>query len=141
MARRTRDDYCLICMASPCACNKKKSIPSRPPARKTTAPTASVEPAKPATQSVLPVRRAGLGAVRKAAIQPPPPKPVVQHQANKIEPSAADREMARAVTILVEAGMVSEESIQVYRRYVNLTDTEIRAILWKQRREAGSQCP
>src|SRR5689334_15365794 len=127
-------------MSSPCECNKKKSTPSRPPPRKPPAPVEPVEPVAPAASPAPPVRRAGLGAVRKVVVQSPALKPAPQHQSKKIEPSTADREMARAVTILVEAGLVSEESIQEHRRYVNLTDTEIRAILWKQRREAGSRC-
>jgi hypothetical protein len=133
VARRTRDDYCLLCAASPCECTKKKSVSSRPPIRKALIPP----PAKPETPTSQPVRRAGLGSVRRVAPPPAPIKPVVQHRSVKIEPSAADREMAQAVTILVQAGLVSAASIEEHRRYVNLTDTEIRAILWKQRRKGG----
>lgn len=138
MARRARDDYCLICSASPCECNTKKTASPKPAPRKA-APPPPVAPVAPVIQ---PTRRAGLGAIRRVTPPPPPPKPVLQHRATKIEPSREDAEMARAVTILVQAGLVSEASIQEHRRFVNLTDTEIRAILWKQRHQGGgSQCP
>lgn len=136
MARRAKDDYCLICSASPCECNKKAASP-KSVSRKTVTST-PVTPAPPATQ---PTRRAGLGAVRRIAPSAPTQKPVTRHKVARIEPSSDDLDMARAVTVLVKAGLVSEASIQEHRRFVNLTDTEIRAILWKQRhQEGGSQC-
>jgi Trm5-related predicted tRNA methylase len=71
---------------------------------------------------------------------PAPPKPtprlapIAQAQAAN---EAADQELRRAVTVLVQAGLVSEESINEHRRWIDLTDAELRAVMWKQRREAS----
>jgi hypothetical protein len=128
MARRAQDDYCLICMASPCQCKAKKA-PAKKTAPRATQPTPVVHPVREA--------RPGLSAVKR---MPAPPKPtprlapIAQAQAAN---EAADQELRRAVTVLVQAGLVSEESINEHRRWIDMTDAELRAVMWKQRREAS----
>jgi|SRR5688572_26091311 len=135
MAARKRDDFCLVCMESPCECKKagvakvarRPVLPKVEPVR---------QPKLPAHDPVSRPTRAGLGAVKRLPpkVTPPAgPKPT-RLPPPKVDP--ADEAMDQAITIIAEAGLLGEDEIRKHRKSIKLSDTRIRAILWTQRREA-----
>lgn len=137
MARRARDDYCLICSASPCECNEKKTAPRRSASKVVAKP----EPATSAAPVPTQTKRAGLSAIKQSA--PPPPAPVVRQPTPADRVRAADeaeeKQWRYAITTLARSGLLSSGSVEEHRHLIDMTDPEIRAMQWKQRREGGSR--
>lgn len=136
MPKGNQQDMCLICDETPCACRAKpkKTLPARQALPKNERPTPPKLPA--VEQPARPPARAGLSAVRWPEPKPAPAKRVLP-PAPVARRDPEEDAMANAVTLFVKAGMVAESSIREHRRLVKLTDHEIRAILWRQRREAS----
>lgn len=121
LARGGSLDFCLICSPAPCECNAKpKKAVAKKQAKKP-------DPAEPASQperqqqAISPARprkRPGLSSVRGVT--------KTQEQVDE------EAEMRRAVTVLIKSGIVAAESIREHRDLVDLTDIEIKAILWRQ---------
>lgn len=135
MPKGNQRDMCLICDETPCACRAtpKKKIPTRQALPKNEPITM---PKLPAVEQPARPQRAGLSAVRRPEPKPEPvkkalpPPPVVRRDPE-------EEALSDAVTLFVSMGMVAESSIREHRRLVRLSDTQIRAILWRQRREAS----
>lgn len=128
MARRARDDLCLICLESPCTCRKvtkKAVLPKAQP---------KVEAAPQLERA--PVKRAGLSAVRLPANKQaaPPPRTVIDNR--RLEPPGRELDSLKAaVTLIVQTLGVSESSILEHRHLIELSDTELAAVQWRHRRE------
>lgn len=134
MARKAVDEYCMLCDQSPCACNKKVTKKVARPSAPRLAPPAVEQPARTAPT---------LAGFRPPKVEQPArvvPK-VLNTTPVKDEDDPALR---RAVTIFVEAGMVSNESIIEHRNLIDLTDQQIlkiRASEWMRRKERRDHRP
>jgi len=136
MAGRKRDDFCLVCMESPCECKKArvvKEVKAARPALPVALPT--VKPVKQSVpQPVIRPTRAGLGAVKKSPVRVAAPSVAKPTRLPPPRVDPEEEEMKRAITVIAEAGLLDEAEILKHRRMINLSDTQIRAILWKQKR-------
>lgn len=125
MVRRPLEVFCFICDSAPCSCGKSAKKVAQPPAPPVI-PTATPAP----VQS----KRVSLSGMKVAT---PAPKP--QAKILNTDRTAADEQLSKAVTILVEAGLISDESIREHRKLIQLTDAEIKGIQWRERRRTREQ--
>lgn len=117
---RTTLEACMFCMSSPCQCNVVALKPRA--VRPSVKATSKKEPVdSPTVPEVTITRRAGLQAT---------PKVIVPE-------STADetREYREALTLLCTSGLICREDVEKNKADLLLTEVEVRALLWKLRKE------
>lgn len=127
MARKPPDDYCMLCDASPCACNKKTAKRTRPPTPRL-APPAVEQPSR--TASTL------------TGFRPPKVEQSARPAATMLNTTPLrdedDPALRRAVTIIAESGLLDGPEMAKHRKLIDLTDDQIiqiRASEWTKRKE------
>ena len=151
--RKPRED-CLFCAPNPCTCNEKK--PAARTARKTVAPKATFEVAKPgdtpgelvpdeadATKpiglvvaeqpAVARPRRIGLGAARSLAVRierpTVAPPPVIREAEERVDV------LTSAILIFVNAGMLDADELLRHRSVIRITDKDFTTLVEEVRRD------
>jgi hypothetical protein len=106
----------MFCGSLPCTCNAK---PAKVKATRAPRPKSEVEPEQPKVD-----RKA---AMKSAAYRDPTPAPVVQE--------SVDDDMAAALIVLDTYDMIAPEDRDRFRDVLN--NTELRARLWRERRNSA----
>lgn len=108
-------EYCLLCMSAPCECTK----PTKPATQKASARLA--KPVESEIVSRVPAKRAGLSA------------------AKKLPDTVSEIEERNALTLLCRSGLVRWEDVEANARQLNMTATEIRLLVWRQKRATSQE--
>lgn len=123
---RNRVDTCMFCNRAPCACNAK---PIKTSVKKV-APNPTM-PAKPKLEPKL----------EPKPIPAPPSRSAVPQPRKEVRPNLSgirairskdEEELARAITVLAEAGLLHRDELIRHRIMIGLPKHRVDALIWRQ---------
>lgn len=120
MATKGGDD-CLLCSPDPCECNKRS-------ARKSTG-----APAKPKAVALPPRKPVGAPVTSTVPVVEPEPQPRARFNPSSVRNIRSEEDLMhrRAITVLVNAGLIDVDYLDAHRREIDLPDWQIDALIWK----------
>lgn len=129
---RNKFDTCMFCNQLPCSCSKKTPVKKTPKSRVAKPAAAAV------TTTPQPIAPEPKRTVTPIRVTSPPRRPIANlnsrpdHSAIRSVKSDDERELARAITVLANAGLLHKSELARHRKLIDLPAWRVDALIWKQ---------